>query len=80
MKPSTARVLALLRERGDAGLTQLDCLANGGGSRLAARVNDLRVEGFDIASDLIVVPTRGGGARVARYVIRDKPEQLRWTA
>ena len=77
MKPSDAKVLRLLRDRGDVGLTQLDCLVNGGGSRLAARVSDLRGAGYDITTDLIVVPVRGGGrARVARYVLHEKPDQL----
>jgi hypothetical protein len=76
VKPSTARVLQLLRERGDFGLTSLDALANGGGSRLAARIADLKAEGYRIDSDLVTVPTRNAPARVSRYVIREAPVQL----
>lgn len=36
--------------------------------RLAARISELRGDGYNIETELIVVPTRHGGkARVARY-------------
>jgi len=50
MKPGTRRVLALLRDRRD-GLTQLEALQAGAGLRLAARVSELRREGFDVRCD-----------------------------
>lgn len=80
MKPSTTRVLQLLRERGDVGLTSLEALTLGGGSRLAARIADLRAEGFEITAELVTVPTRNAPTRVSRYVLREAPAQLSWTA
>ena len=67
MKPSTATVLRLLREAGPCGLTSLEALERGGGSRLAARIADLRAEGYRVESRLVTVPTRGAPARVSRY-------------
>lgn len=64
-------VLRLLREAGPDGLTQLQCLARGGGSRLAARIADLRAEGYLVESRLVTVPTRGAPARIARYELHE---------
>jgi hypothetical protein len=50
-----------------------------GCDRLAARVSDLKAMGYVIETRLIVVPTRGGGARVASYVLHERPEQLTWS-
>jgi hypothetical protein len=76
VKPSTQRVLALLRERGDAGLTSLECWDRGGGSRLAARVADLRADGYLIEATTVTVPTRNAPARVSRYVLHEAPVQM----
>lgn len=80
MKPSSQVVLKLLREAGPKGLTSLECWDRGGGSRLAARVADLHAEGYDITAELVTVPTRNAPARVSRYVLNEKPEQLSWSA
>lgn len=49
-------------------LTPLDALQRFGCGRLAARVNDLRREGFDIKSEMVpVLTTTGEMAHVARY-------------
>lgn len=68
MKPQVALLLAVLRERGDEGLTSLEALRVGCGSRLAARVSDLRAEGYEVSSELVRLDT---GARVSRYRLRE---------
>lgn len=77
MKPGTARVLALLRQRPN-GITWMDALEAGCGSRLGARVWELRhLHGHDVREQLIVVPTRGAGtSRVALYRLHEEPVQL----
>lgn len=65
MKPSSARILELLRER-PQGLTSLDALASAGCWRLGARIWDLREAGFTIESRLVTTPS---GKRVSKYVL-----------
>ena len=65
MKPSTASVLALLRARGSLGVTPHDA-AQIGCWRLAARVYELRAEGYRITDE---------GKGFARYVLVEA-EQL----
>jgi hypothetical protein len=60
----TDQVLALLRRRGDAGITALDALDEVGSFRLAARIADLHELGFSISSEM---ETRPNGKRIARY-------------
>ena len=74
MKPSAEAVLDLLRER-PGGVTSLDALKAGCGSRLAGRVHELRGEGHVIRSEW---ETTDKGARVARYRLVEpvKPVQL----
>lgn len=72
MKPSSARILELLRER-PQGLTSLDALASAGCWRLGARIWDLRAEGYEIESKLVTTPS---GKHVAKYVLLDPPMQL----
>lgn len=76
----TEAVLAELRRRGPAGLTALEAMAAGCGMGLAARVADLKAAGHRIDSTMVTVPTRGAPARVARYVLVERPEQLRWAS
>lgn len=78
MKPQVALLLSELEARGEAGITSLEAQAAGIGSRLAARVSDLRAEGYDVSSELVRVETRDGTARVARYVLHEEPVQLTW--
>ena len=73
MKPGVALVLEQLRLRGGAGLTSLEALRAGCGSRLAARVADLKAEGFDVSAELVRVES---GARVARYVLHERVEPV----
>jgi hypothetical protein len=63
----TQRLMALLRYRGEQGVTPLDALNELGCFRLAARVWDLRLEGHLIIDEGI----KAGGKRYARYVLRD---------
>ena len=81
MKPSCERVLAALRAN-PHGLTPQTAREEAGCDRLAARVSDLKAMGYVIETRLIVVPTRGGGARVASYVLHEpEPVQLlAWSA
>ena len=66
MKPGTAAALALLRAHPE-GITSLDALLAGCGSRLAARVAELKADGYDVRSEPVTVPTTAGHARVSRY-------------
>ena len=63
MKPSAAAVLALLRQRGTAGLSPAEARLLAGCDRLAARVCELRAEGHDIRTGSETV----GSATYARY-------------
>jgi hypothetical protein len=67
----TQEILALLRSRGDRGITPMDALEEVGTFRLAARIHDLRAEGYNITSTPQMTPT---GKTVARYrLIEPKP-------
>ena len=71
----TDAILALLRSRGDRGITALDALDEVGSFRLAARIADLHAEGYTITSTM---ETTAAGKRIARYrLIEAKPyEQM----
>lgn len=58
------RILLLLQERAGLGLTALESLQLAGTMRLAARVKDLRDDGYSIDTEIIETP---GGDHVARY-------------
>ncbi len=72
MKPGTARVLEVLRERGTFGLTPLDALGTCGTFRLGARVWELKADGYDVRSEIVRMPS---GKHVARYTLVED-EQL----
>ncbi len=72
VKPQTRTTLSLLRGFPE-GLTSLEALHMGAGFRLSGRILELRQDGFDIETTW---ETTMNGARVARYVLREKPEQL----
>ena len=74
MKSQTDRILALLRHRGDAGVTALDSLLEVGSFRLAARVWDLRRAGYDVEAKSLQV----NGSRVARYVLHESEQLIAW--
>lgn len=63
MKPSALAVLRLLRERPE-GITALEALADAGTFRLAARVGELRAEGWPVESR---DERTASGARISRY-------------
>ena len=65
----TERILALLRERGAAGITPKEALAEVGTMRLAARISDLRRMGHEIETRTYVTT---GGAHVARYILHER--------
>lgn len=68
MKPSAAAVLQLLRAHPE-GVTSLDALYAGCGSRLAGRVHELRADGFDVTSTYV---TTDKGARIVRYQLHEQ--------
>ena len=76
MSRRTQREMLLdhLRINGARGVTPGDAY-EWGCMRLAARIADLRAEGFDIVTETV---TTGGGARVARYVLREEQMTLRF--
>lgn len=75
LKPQTERTVRALRSRGANGLTSLEALRWGGlGSRFAARVAEARAAGHDITSTTERTPD---GAHVSRYVLHERPVQLR---
>jgi hypothetical protein len=64
----TTQLLELLSDRGDEGVTPLEALYAIGCMRLAARVYDLRAEGWGIDDDFVKVTARNGRqVRVKRY-------------
>ncbi len=68
------RLLALLRQVGDEGVTPLEALRSLGSFRLAARIYDLREAGHDIRTLRYKL---GSGAVVARYTLSEPAEQAR---
>lgn len=65
-KSQKALILEYMEEHGS--ITPLEAERHIGCMRLGARIWDLRHDGYDIISELVVVETRGGGrATVARY-------------
>jgi hypothetical protein len=68
----TQAVLALLRERGEDGLTPLEALSIIGSFRLAARIADAK-QLLDPDEDIVTLrATLPNGKTVARYVLRRK--------
>ena len=60
----TEALLELLRERGEQGVTPLLALNLIGSFRLAARISELRRDGYDIVTTIVKTPN---GAHVANY-------------
>jgi hypothetical protein len=71
MPPSSAAVLRLLRSHPE-GVTPLMALEEARCLRLAARISDLRADGYPIRSELVTK----GDKRWARYVLVEQPVQL----
>jgi hypothetical protein len=74
MKPSSRAVLELLSQRPTSGVTQQDAIRELACYRLAARISDLRAEGYVITAESV----GQGGVRFARYrlVIPETSQQL----
>lgn len=68
MKPThKTRLLEYLEEFGS--ITTLEAIRDLGNTRLAARISDLRREGYDITSQPLKVPTRWGTeTTVTKYI------------
>ena len=66
----TTLILRSLRLRGT--ITPLEALEEVGCFRLAARISDLRAEGYPIVTEWV----ESGGKRYARYRLNEEPEQL----
>lgn len=66
MKPATRQVLDLLRLRGKDGLTPAEARNAIACDRLAARVYELRADGYAVQSVTERTPM---GARIARYYL-----------
>jgi hypothetical protein len=67
MKPSTAKVYALLKVRGVDGVSPDEARRWAGCDRLAARVAELRADGHEV----LTVTERHPGGNHARYVLRE---------
>jgi hypothetical protein len=72
MKPSTAKTLHLLRVRGVDGVSPAEARRWAGTDRLAARVAELRSEGYEVMTLREMV----GGSSFARYVLRERPAPM----
>ena len=73
MKPQCATVLRFLRKRPmTTGAIRQQC----GVSTVSATIHDLRDLGCKIATELVRVPTRHGGATVAKYELKHAPKKL----
>jgi len=72
MKPQSAEVLHLLRTMPVSGVTQQDAILFCQCYRLAARIADLRADGYNIESELVTQ----GGVRYARYRLVPDPVQV----
>jgi hypothetical protein len=68
----TQQVIALLRERGDRGLTPLDALDLVGSFRLAARISDAKLLIRDDEEIVTERATGPDGKSFARYVLRTR--------
>jgi hypothetical protein len=66
----TDAIIALLRERGDRGLTPLDALDLVGSFRLGARIWDAKQRIGDDEEIVTERVTTESGAVIARYVLR----------
>jgi len=65
----TTAILRILNLRGS--ITPLEALQEVGCFRLAARISDLRADGYPIVTEWVE-----GDKRYARYRLNDEPEQV----
>jgi len=66
--PTTQNDLVWGHLKAHKTITQGQALQLFGVARLAARIGELRGKGHDIKSEMIMVNTRSGKARIARYI------------
>ena len=67
-------VLMFIKEHGS--ITTKQAFEELGCTRLSGRVFDLRKHGYNIRTDVIEVPKRGGKtARVARYILMETDDE-----
>lgn len=71
MKPQTADVLRLLRLHPE-GVTQQDAIRAISCYRLAARIADLKADGFEVRAVLV----GSNGHRYAKYFLVEQPVQM----
>lgn len=74
MKPQSREILWLLQFKGDLGVTQQDAIREVACYRLAARISDLRADGYNIRSLRARSPLRKG-VTYTRYVLVEETEQ-----
>lgn len=72
VKPQSAEVYRLLQRYGSRGVTQQDAIREIACYRLAARISDLKAEGFVVRAELV----GSNGHRYARYHLIEEPTQL----
>ena len=72
MKPQSALILTALRLQGLGGLTQQQAIQWADCYRLAARIADLRADGYPITSEMV----SRDGVRFARYRLVEAPVQV----
>jgi hypothetical protein len=72
MKPQSRDVLDLLRKFPASGITQHDAITFLSCYRLAARIADLRADGYTIRSEQV----SRDGVRFARYTLVPDPVQV----
>lgn len=73
MESQVQSIARLLADRPE-GITALDALREAGCFRLAARISDLKAQGWDISSEMVTVES---GKRVARYRLMGRTLWLR---
>lgn len=76
LTPQELRLVDELRRRGESGITPLEALDVGCGFRLSARIQNLRLNGYRIATRKARTVH---GAVVARYVLMGTPPAFRPT-
>jgi hypothetical protein len=64
MEETQVRAIARLLADNPEGITALDALREARCMRLAARIADLKAQGWDISSEMVTVES---GKRIARY-------------
>jgi hypothetical protein len=78
------RIVDLLRDRGERGLTPVEALGLVGSFRLAARVNDIRDPRNQLLAkdeEVVTENVTADGKTFARYVLRKRapsPEMTLW--